>query len=56
MYTPLTFLYDDGEPVAMRCTACGEVAQFDETLPYVNQTSAFITGHECVLVPPEDPQ
>lgn len=44
----------DGDPVRMRCQRCGTEAPFDLTLPYVNQVASFITGHNCVVVLPND--
>jgi hypothetical protein len=43
---------EDGEARRMRCGTCGGRAPFDQSLPYVNQTASFTTGHDCVLVLP----
>ena len=40
----------DGSPELMTCTRCGMARPFDETLPYVSQVAAFLTGHDCLPV------
>jgi len=40
--------YDEqGVPRHMQCELCEARARFDWTLPFVDQTSAFTTGHDC---------
>lgn len=44
----LQLLYDEeGQPNLMVCTRCGERAEIDPALPYVNQTVAFVNRHDC---------
>lgn len=46
----LLLLHDDHEPVAMRCSGCGQASAFDVALPYINQTASFLTGHGCTAL------